>query len=85
MWLLPSSVHQVKMLDILDYKAVYSKMLMHNKSNLRSKKYWCEKLRLKEYAGETYLATNLMPNSYQEKYQISLGKSSMVLSQLKID
>ena len=50
--LLPASVHQVKMLENLDYKAVYKKMLMHNKSTLRSKQYWCAKLRLNEVRWE---------------------------------
>ena len=73
------------LLENLDYKAVYNKMLMHNKSNLRSKQYWCAKLRLNEVRRKTYLATYLIANSYQEKFQISIGKSSMVLSQLQID
>ena len=50
--LLHASVHQVKMLENLDYKSVYNKMLMDNRSNLRSKQYWCAKLRLNEVRWE---------------------------------
>ena len=54
--LLPASVHQVKMWENLDYKAVYNKMLMHNKSHLLSKQYWCAKLRLIEVCWEDILS-----------------------------
>ena len=36
------------MLEDLDHKTLYNKILMHNKSNLHSKQYWCAKLRLND-------------------------------------
>ena len=68
--LLPASVYQVKMLENLDYKAVYNKMLMHNKSNLHSKQYWCAKLRLNEVRWEDIFSnlfnSELMPRKISD-------------------
>ena len=48
---LPSTEHQVKMLENWEYKTLYHEMLMHNKSNLHSK---MQNQAWTKYDGKTY-------------------------------